>query len=86
VHAAIDDNSIIDELTQENTQELGIDYTLKNFESCSAFEEVMEEYYKSYWENNSGNRGWYNVFSMQPEMMEMDAMSDQAVTQESSNA
>lgn len=55
VSAATDDTSVIDELSKETTQVLDRDITLKTFESCQAFENVMEEYVKSYWKNNQGN-------------------------------
>lgn len=55
VGASTDDTSVIDELSKETTQVLDRDITLKTFDSCKAFEEVMEEYVKSYWKNNTGN-------------------------------
>ena len=55
VGASTDDTSVIDELSKETTQVLDRDITLKTFDSCKTFEEVMEEYVKSYWKNNTGN-------------------------------
>jgi hypothetical protein len=42
---------------------------MKSFESCDAFEDVMETYMKSYWENNYKNQK-YRTFN-EPMMMEM---------------
>ena len=62
VSAATDDTSIIDELSASNTQKVERDIQLKTFESCQAFEDVVEEYMKSYWENNQ--RNWnYRLYS-----------------------
>ncbi len=68
VGASTDDTSVIDELSKETTQVLDRDITLKTFDSCKAFEEVMEEYVKSYWKNNTGN---WNQRLYSPSMMEM---------------
>ena len=77
VGASTDDTSVIDELSKETTQVLDRDITLKTFDSCKAFEEVMEEYVKSYWKNNKGN--WdYRVYSP---MMEMSVMEDTVTTE-----
>lgn len=61
-YANVEDNSIIDELTTENTKQLDIDFGLQNFESCSAFEDVMETYMKAYWKNNYRNRWGFGFF------------------------
>ena len=58
VGASTDDTSVIDELSKETTQALSRDIKLKSFESCKAFEDVMQEYVSSYWKNNKGN--WDN--------------------------
>ncbi len=50
--ANLEDNSILDELTKETVEELTHDYTLQTFQSCSAMEEVVEEYIKAYWKYN----------------------------------
>lgn len=73
VGAVVSDDSIIDELNNANTKEIERNYKMKNFESCAAFEEVLEWYIQDYWENNYS---WgYNVFrsssSWMPEVMEM---------------
>lgn len=83
-NAAVEDNSIIDELTQNNIQQQDADYQLKTFESCSAFEDVMEEYYKSYWEYNPYNSGRYKSFSMQSQILESETIADLAMNQDES--
>jgi hypothetical protein len=80
----VEDNSIIDELTQNNIQQQDADYQLKTFESCSAFEDVMEEYYKSYWEYNPYNSGRYKSFSMQSQILESETIADLAMNQDES--
>lgn len=55
----IDDDSIIKELDKNNTQELEVDFSLKSFDSCQAFEDVMEDYLKMYWENSYKDYGYY---------------------------
>lgn len=77
-YAVSEDSSIIDELDAQNTQELDIDFSLKSFQSCEAFEDVMEEYVKTYWENSYKNRYDFKMFSkplMQAEVMEDSAIS-----------
>lgn len=49
-----DDDSVIDALNKETTKQLEQDINMKSFDSCQAFEDVMELYIKDYWENNSG--------------------------------
>jgi len=75
----IDDDSIITELDKQTTQELQIDFKMKSFESCDVFEDVMETYMKSYWENNYKGWNYYRWFS-EPMMMEMEVMEDSAVS------
>lgn len=75
VSAATDDTSIIDELSSSNTEKLEKDITLKTFESCQAFEDVMEDYFKTYWKNNQGNFG-YRYFGWP--VMEMESVSSEA--------
>jgi len=58
-----------------------LDFKMKSFESCSAFEDVMEDYMKSYWKNNYKNVqyrnfGWFGW----PEVMELEIMADDAVS------
>jgi hypothetical protein len=52
---------------------------MKSFDSCDAFEDVMETYIKSYWENNYKNQKYRVYSTMEPMMMEMEVMEDSAV-------
>ncbi len=52
VFAVDEDNSIIDELTKVEQKESDFNLNLQSFESCSALEDVMWDYVKSYWKNN----------------------------------
>lgn len=77
VFGAVDDNSIIEELDNTSTERLDIDFKMKSFESCDAFEDVMETYMKSYWKNNYNNNQYRNFWFGGMEVMEMavdDAM------------
>ena len=71
--AATEDNSILEKLDSSNTKQLEQDFTMKTFESCSAFEDVMEDYMKSYWENNykGGGFSYFRGSTGGPEIMEM---------------
>lgn len=64
----IDDDSIIEELNKSNTKQLDVDFKLKSFDSCQAFEDVMEDYLKTYWENSYKNNR-YRTFG-EPMMLE----------------
>lgn len=77
--AMTEDNSIIDQLDSKNTKALDIDFSMKNFESCDAFENVMEKYLKSYWENHYKNTR-FDIMYSQPMMMEKTMSSDEAVS------
>jgi hypothetical protein len=58
---------------------------MKSFDSCDAFEDVMETYMKSYWENNYKNQK-YRTFDM-PMVMEMsieDSSGSETVSAKSS--
>jgi hypothetical protein len=57
---------------------------MKSFDSCDAFEDVMETYMKSYWENNYKNRQ-YRMFD-EPIVVNMEMMEDSAVESESVSA
>lgn len=71
VSAATDDTSILDKLSSSNTQKVERDIQLKSFESCQSFEAVLEDYMKSYWENNQWS--WnYRVYSPIMETAVMD--------------
>ncbi len=52
-YANTEDTSIIDELSKTNNEEL--QFTLKSFNSCENFEDVMWNYIKDYWKNNKNN-------------------------------
>jgi inhibitor of cysteine peptidase len=65
----IEDDSIVTEIDKTVTQELKVDFKMKSFDSCDAFEDVMETYMKSYWENNYKNYN-YRSFGI-PMTMEM---------------
>lgn len=90
--ADIDDNSILEELEKENTQELDVDFSLKTFESCDVFEDVMQEYFELYWENNYRSGWWYGwPIPMVMEMQEMDfaeseSLADDGVSAKVSNS
>ncbi len=73
VFAAVDDTSIIDELDTANTKELNLDFKMKTFDSCKAFEDVMEEYMKDYWENNYNGQYRGEVMYMQKGLLMEDA-------------
>ena len=68
--ATTEDNSIIEELSSGNTPVLEQDFKMKTFDSCQAFEDVMEEYVKDYWKDNYKNGG-FQYFRGGPEIMEM---------------
>lgn len=79
----IDDDSIIEELNKSNTKQLDVDFKLKSFDSCQAFEDVMEDYLKTYWENSYKNNR-YRTFA-EPMMLEsVDFSADAEVSEESS--
>lgn len=73
--ASINDDSIITEIDKNKVEELSVDFKMKSFDSCDAFEDVMETYMKSYWENNYKDRQ-YRMYA-EPMMMNM-AMDDMA--------
>lgn len=62
----IEDDSIILELDASKVEELDIDISMQSFDSCDAFEDVIEEYIKSYWEN-SRNNNWF--WGISPEIL-----------------
>jgi len=51
-YASIVDDSIEKELDKQEVKELQIDFKLKKFKSCEDMQKVMEDYIKTYWENN----------------------------------
>lgn len=87
-HASdIDDNSVIDELNKQNTQELEIDFNLKSFDSCDAFEDVMEDYMKMYWKNSYKNNIFYRWWPVLMESFsdDLEMVQSDAVVEKSSN-
>jgi len=62
-YAATEDTSIIDELN--NTDKEQLQFTMKTFDSCNNFEDVMWDYIKDYWKNNQSQylyrRGGWEV-------------------------
>ena len=63
--AVSEDNSIIDELSKTEAEEKEINLNLQSFQSCSALEDVMWDYVKSYWKNSR------NTFYGQPRVLNM---------------
>jgi len=63
--AVSEDNSIIDELSKTEAEEKEINLNLESFQSCSALEDVMWDYVKSYWKNSR------NTFYGQPRVLNM---------------
>ncbi len=51
-YAAVEDNSIIDELNKTTAKPVDYDFNLKTFQSCEWLEKVMGDYIKDYWKNN----------------------------------
>jgi len=80
-YAVSEDDSIIEELNSNNTTQPQVDYSLESFQSCDAFEDVMQEYVKLYWENNYKNRDYriYNDVLGQP-MMESNQVASDSVS------
>jgi len=78
----IDDDSIITELEKIDIPEKKLDFSMNSFDSCSAFEDVMEEYLKTYWENSYNNR---RDFLYSPVMMEAEMVEDSAVSAKSAS-
>ena len=60
--AALEDNSIEQELNKSNTTELDLDFSLKSFDSCKNMEDVMWDYIKDYWEENWKNKPQYPYY------------------------
>lgn len=76
--ADIDDTSIIDELEKNTTEKMEANYSLESFDSCNAFEDVIEGYMKTYWENSYKNYQYRNFWG--PVMMETESMAMDDVT------
>lgn len=90
----IEDTSIIDELEKNTSVASQSDYKMQSFESCDAFEEVIEWYMKTYWENNYKDRyyrwgfGWPIMLEMQvdSESVSNDMMSESSVSAKTSSS
>lgn len=76
----IEDNSILDEVEKTEFEESNLDITMKSFESCDAFEDVMEKYIKEYWKNSYQERH----FDIMPMMMRGEIM--ESVSEDSSSS
>lgn len=74
--AAIEDDSIIEELDLNKVEEIAVDFKLKSFESCDALEDVMWKYVKAYWKNNKSR---YNYPVMYRNIDSPMIMEDSAV-------
>jgi len=79
----IDDSSIIDELDKNSSEQIEVDYSLQGFESCDVFEDVVEDYMKTYWENSYKNIRYRNFW--EPMMLEMESV-DSAVTSDAADS
>lgn len=81
------DNSIESEISKLEVEEISGDFSLKTFSSCSAMDEVMNDYIKDYWKNNK-NRWNYNYYPtvdfMVDDIMDESLDSDESETVESS--
>ncbi len=78
--ATLEDNSIVKELNKTNTKELKLNFKMKTFESCEAFEDVIGSYMKDYWENNYKwgiNRPY--IGRPIPMIMESEVMADEGI-------
>lgn len=78
VFAEVDDTSVIEQLSAQNTKVLDTDISLKSFESCNDFENVMEDYIQDYYKN-SPNRGWWGGVLYGKPMMMDDAVMEMSV-------
>lgn len=58
----IDDTSVLDAVSEKNTQTLEHDYTLSTFQSCDDMGEVLEKYMKTYWKYNKNQR--YPIYNL----------------------
>lgn len=83
--AAVDDNSIIEELDSKNLEKLSQDIKLQTFESCDALENVMEDYMKMYWENSQSRWGWAVPFGGMVDNVIMESVQSDAVSEKVSN-
>ncbi|MCH8518974.1 beta-propeller domain-containing protein [Candidatus Gracilibacteria bacterium] len=73
---ASDDTQVIDALKKDSSELTSSDLKMQSFESCKAFEDVMETYIKDYWETYyKGQRGgvWFGSDNI---IMEDSSTSD----------
>ena len=80
----IEDNSIIEELSKENTKVLDFDFKLKSFESCEGLEKVMWDYIKDYYKNNK-DRWFYPIYRTMNKSMIMEDVAMEEMSVESSS-
>ena len=81
------DNSIQKELDKQinDTKESSGDFSLKTFSSCSAMDEIMDEYIKNYWKNKPQRNYYYNDI-VTDNIMEDSLNSNESQTEEFSKA
>jgi len=76
-YAAVEDNSIIDELEKQEIKQIDFDFNLKSFESCENLEDVMWKYIKSYWEKNKDK--WNHPVIMYKALWAVDTVMEDSV-------
>ena len=76
-YAAVEDNSIIDELEKQEIKQIDFDFNLKSFESCENLEDVMWKYVKSYWEKNKDK--WNHPVIMYKTLWAVDTVMEDSV-------
>ncbi len=86
--AVDEDNSIIDELTKVESENIELNLNLESFQSCNALEDVMWDYVKSYWKNSKNT--WYGQprilnFAVDDVVMEAD-VAESAVQSKTADA
>jgi len=91
VYASVEDNSIIEELSKENTKEISSEtLEFQRFESCKELEDVTNDFLKDYSSRYNGYYGWgvvYRSFNNIDEWMVMeDSMELDTVTSSSKAA
>ena len=77
------DNSIESEINKLEVEEFSGDFSLKTFSSCSAMDEIMDEYIQDYWKNNSQRNYYYNDMVIE-ELMDDSLDSNESETLQSS--
>ena len=79
------DNSIESEINKLEVKESSGDFTLKTFSSCSAMDEVMNDYIKDYWKSKP-QRNYYYDDMVIDEIMDDSLDSNESETVESSKS